>query len=296
MKSDRAACVKMYPAFSFGSVNQPVSNRRNSRNSWNVSGHAMSPVIAMWVAYVVMVVCNVLFEALRLGGTTSAEVSASVFAWFTPAGYVFSIWGLIYVALLAWLVYYTREESRNAADVTNFTPKTAGLFIASCILNVAWLVLFHFQQTIVALVVIAALWGVLVALYRDIHARYLSSTWAKVLGWVPISIYVGWISVAVLANASHVITRLAGGSLAPFVGELSTLIVVAVVLAAGFLMRKRYDDIAIPLVFLWAIIGVGVNLINVSISTSIIIFALSVIAAFLTFFKVGEIRVPSRVQ
>ena len=59
-------------------------------------------------AYVVTVLCNLLFEATRLGGTTSGEVANLMYVWFMPAGYVFSIWGLIYVALIVWLVQYTR--------------------------------------------------------------------------------------------------------------------------------------------------------------------------------------------
>ena len=70
---------------------------------------------------------------------------------------VFSIWGLIYVALIVWLVQYTRDAP-NRVRRFGFV---ALLFVVSCALNVAWLALFHFLQVYVGLFVIAALWACL---------------------------------------------------------------------------------------------------------------------------------------
>ncbi len=256
-------------------------------------GSSVLPIVIMWAAYIVMVTCNVLFEALRLGGVTSAEVSASVFAWFTPAGYVFAIWGLIYVALFAWLVNCTRRETRAAMDAAGITSMISGLFVVSCALNVTWLILFHLRQAVASLFVIVFLWIALVALYRIVREHDAPSRVAGILNWAPISIYAAWLTVAVIANASHVATRISGAAV-PLVGEVSTLVLAVVVLAAGYLMRKRYDDPAFQLVFLWAIIGVGVHLMGVSISTSLILFALSVGAAFITYFMPDGRRIPSR--
>lgn len=300
MRSSDAIYVRMAPtAFSDDSW-VTYGERENRRGRGGSAYRGMSrrfwvTAVVMWVAYVAMVTCNVLFEALRFGGTTAAEVSASVFAWFTSAGYVFAIWGLIYVGLFAWLAYYMREESRIAINADGSSMKIPGLFVASCALNVVWLILFHLQQTVWALVTIVALWFVLVALYRAVRRQDYPTRMMKALGQAPISLYTAWMTVAVIANASHVATRLAEAPM-PLVGEVSTLILVALVLAAGYMMYKRYDDIVMPLVFLWAIIGVGVNLLGVSFSTALIIFALSAGAAFITFFKVDGVRLPSRAR
>lgn len=178
-------------------------------------------------------------------------------------------------------------------DAAGTISMISGLFVVSCALNVTWLILFHLQQTVASLFVIVFLWLALMALYRIVREHDAPSRVASILGWVPISIYAAWLTVAVIANASHVVTRMSGTAI-PLAGEVSTLVLAVVVLAAGYLMRKRYADPAFQLVFLWAIIGVGVHLMGVSISTSLILFALSVGAAFITYFMPDSRRIPSR--
>ncbi len=266
-----------------------------TRNSRNARRYLTPSVVAMWVAFAVMVACNVLFEMARLGGVTTAEASSSVFAWFTPAGYVFAIWGLIYAALAVWLVRYTRKARRASARTSGSLTKVAVLFIASCALNVAWLALFHFQQLPASILVISALWITLVALYREVHVIDEPSLMGRAAGWAPISLYVGWITVAVLANASHVVTRMTDVGV-PLVGEVSTLVLVAAVLLAGYFMRQRYGDVVIPLVFLWAIVGVGVHLLAVSVPMAVIVFALAAGAAFVTFVPADALRSPAHAR
>lgn len=50
-------------------------------------------IAVLVISYIVLVAFNALSEALELGGVTAGDVSNEVFAWFAPAGYVFSIWG-----------------------------------------------------------------------------------------------------------------------------------------------------------------------------------------------------------
>lgn len=124
-------------------------NRTKMGKAARRSGYVTPETVTMWAAYVVTVLCNLLFEATRLGGTTSGEVANLMYVWFMPAGYVFSIWGLIYVALIVWLVQYTRDAP-NRVRRFGFV---ALLFVVSCALNVAWLALFHFLQVYVGLFV-----------------------------------------------------------------------------------------------------------------------------------------------
>ena len=57
------------------------------------------------VALVVVVLVNALANGLPLGGQSTGEVSAKYESLFTPAGYAFAIWGLIYLALFAFVIY-----------------------------------------------------------------------------------------------------------------------------------------------------------------------------------------------
>ena len=89
------------------------------------------------------------------------------------------------------------------------------------------------------------------------------------------------------------ITRALDGGIAFFNG-LSVVALTAGVLALGYIMRKTYDDVAFPLVFLWALIGVGVHVSEVSLFTASIVFILTIVGAVLTFVPTGRLRAAVR--
>lgn len=231
-------------------------------------------IVASWIAFAATVICNVSFELLRLGGTTSAEVSNQVFAWFTPAGYAFSIWTLIYLALGVWLISITRNFLKEGPR----TYAQEGLFCASCALNIAWLATFHFEHVAGALVVIILLWGVLAALYAAEHRAR-----APLARRAPVSLYLGWISVASIANAANLSARTLGN--VTMLGEVSTVALTVVVLLAGYAMCRIADDKVFPLVIIWAAVAVGVHLIDASPATATAVFSVTVVGALLTYLR-----------
>ena len=77
-------------------------------------GYLTVETVTMWIVYALTLVGNAVIEGGQVGGNTSATVAYGVYTWFTPAGYVFSIWSLIYVALIGWLVASTREAPQAA--------------------------------------------------------------------------------------------------------------------------------------------------------------------------------------
>lgn len=255
-------------------------NRSKMGKAARKSGYFTAEVITMWVAYLVTVLCNALFEAGRLGGTTSSEVANLVYVWFMPDGYVFAIWGLIYVALFVWLISYTRNAPRRDQRFSS----TSALFVASCALNVAWLAVFHFSQVFIGFLIIAALWIVMTTLYLNVRR-----TMDTAAGRVPISIYTAWITVATVVNFATVVTWALGGGI-PVLNELSTILLVAGVLVIGYVMYKRLDDLAFPLVILWAVFGIGAHVAYASVLVSAVVFILGVVGAVVTFVPLGKLR------
>lgn len=242
------------------------------------SGYLTVETATLWVVYALTLICNAAFELGQLGGVTSASVAYDVYTWFTPAGYVFAIWSLIYVALIVWLVHYTREVPLRRAEGRGdgFTT-TSALFVASCALNVVWLALWHFQAIGFSLLAIVALWFVLGAMYLNVRKSERSA-----LGWAPISLYASWVTVATISNFAIAITRALDGGFI-ILNELSAIVLSAAVLALGAVLRRRFDDIVIPLVFLWAIVGVGVHTALVNPLVAAIIFILAVVGAVASF-------------
>ena len=234
--------------------------------------------IISWIAFATTVICNALFEILKLGGTTAAEVSDQVFTWFTPAGYAFSIWAVIYLAMGVWLFAVTRESMRADRAFDEGLQGQLSLFIGSCALNVTWLALFHFQYIAASLAVIIVLWAVLALLYAMEHRPGVEP-----MRSVPLSIYLSWISVAAIANSACLITR-SVGSIA-VLNEITTVAITVVILLAGYAMARMSNDRVFPLVLIWATIAVGVHLLQVSPVTSTAVFVVTALGAALTYLR-----------
>lgn len=238
---------------------------------------APATLIVAWVAFVAMIACNFAFEALPLGGVTTAEVSNQVFVWFTPAGYAFAIWTIIYIGLAVWLIALTRDElsfgrSSNPASI---------LFAVTCAFNVLWLVLFHLQHVGLALVAIILYWGVVALLYGTVHVPGKS-----MLLKAPISLYLGWLTVATVINATNLVARSLGSI--SLVNEASAIILSLIVLAMGIAMAKLANDYVFPAVLLWAIVAVGVHLVDVNAYVASAIFTMCAISALITYLPLGR--------
>lgn len=215
-------------------------------------------VIVLAASYVVLVAANILGEVLKFGGVTAADVSNEVFAWFAPAGYVFSIWSVIYIGLAIWIVRLIKDETHDEGFAGLPIGIETMLFATSCVLNIAWLAFWHLRVFPATIPVIVLLLIVVAILY--LKTRQRSDAW---LDRVPIAIYVSWLTVATIANVAHVITRsaTADAGIAP---ALSTIILLLVLAGLTFLARKALDEYVFGIVVAWAGIGIGVHLVPVS--------------------------------
>ncbi len=105
--------------------------------------------------------CQFHGEALPLNGVMTGEISDRFPILFVPAGYVFSIWGLIYLALVAFAIYTVTAKGRADERIDGI----AGLFVAANLFNAVWIFLWHYQQFPLTLVAMA---GLLVTCWRSI--------------------------------------------------------------------------------------------------------------------------------
>jgi len=207
-----------------------------------------------WVnlgAFLVVVIVNALANILPLNGITTGEISDRFPVYFVPAGYVFSIWGLIYLLLAVYVTYGATRRGREVADV-------GCLFALSCVANVAWIFLWHygvFGGTILAMVVLL---GSLVAIYLRLRVRYPPAARSRWLVQLPFSVYLGWVSVATVANVSDVLYFWGwnGGGIAPEVWA-ALMMVVAFLLALA--MAYTRGDWAYGAVIVWALAGIGMR-------------------------------------
>ncbi len=198
---------------------------------------------------------NYLANALPINGITSGEVSDRFGVYFTPAGYVFAIWGLIYLGLIAFCIYQLLPRSRRSRNIESISP----WFVLSCILNSAWIIAWHYLYIGVSLGIIVLLLLNLAAIYRKLNEKRQGvpqeeSFFVK----APFSIYLAWVSVATIANVFIYFDYMNWNDW--LLGEgiwTGLLIGIAAILALSFV--KYYRDLLFAAVFVWAFIGISVQ-------------------------------------
>ncbi|RDI42296.1 tryptophan-rich sensory protein [Falsibacillus pallidus] len=200
-------------------------------------------------AFLLMVAVNALANIIPFNGQTTGEISNRLHVLFTPAGYVFSIWGLIYLLTGIWVL---RELPKKRRDLPLYTT-TSGLFIWSSLLNTAWIFLWHFEFFFFTVVVMVLLLLTLIKLYTRIQA--VDHSFWDIL---PFSVYLGWISVATIANISYVLTFYGWNGFGLSDVTWTVILLLSGTFLALFFRWKNHDWVY-PLVFIWAFVGIGVK-------------------------------------
>ncbi len=198
-------------------------------------------------AFALVILLNVLSNALPINGQTMPEISAKYPSLFTPAGFTFSIWGLIYLALLIFVVWQALPAQRR-------NPTLAAIavpFKVSCAANAAWIVVWHYDLLAVSLLVMLVILSTLIWIYRT-----LESDEPFILSF-PFSLYVGWISLATIANLSALQTGW-GLDDSLLTAVTWTHLKLAFAAALGATMLLRYRDVVFAAVVCWAAFGISV--------------------------------------
>lgn len=235
--------------------------------------------ILVVLAVFATIVVNILANALPLNGLNTGEISNRFDVYFVPAGYVFSIWGLIYLGLVAYAVYQALPSQRQNPRLR----QTGVLVAATGLANITWLFLWHYEQFPLTLVAMIALLGLLVAVYLRLGIGQTSvpvaETWTA---RVPFSIYLSWITVATVANVTAVLDFLDwdGFGLAP---EVWMLILLAAVLVIAALVSLARRDVAYNLVILWALVGIAVKHSGVILISVAALITAALVAAVLVY-------------
>jgi benzodiazapine receptor len=198
---------------------------------------------------------NVLANALPFNNLTTAEISDRFKVYFVPAGYVFSIWGLIYIGLVAYAVFQALPAQRD-----NPRLRKVGYFvIIGCLANCVWLFLWHFEQFPLTLVAMLSLLAMLILVYLGLETGHTNvsaaETWAV---RIPFSIYLGWITVATIANVTDVLDFWNWDRFGIQPRDWTLILFAAILVIAGLMSITRRDA-AYNLVIVWALVGIAVK-------------------------------------
>jgi benzodiazapine receptor len=211
------------------------------------------------VAFLAMIVVNTLATMTGLFGRQTGALSDAIPNLFVPAGVTFSVWGVLYLLILLFTVYQARGLFGAAGSAPEALGRVGWLFVVSSAANVGWLLLWHAQLVGLSMIPMLALLVTLIAVHVRLGTGRTRPTGAE--RWffrVPFSAYLGWITVATIANATAALVTADwnGFGLAPEVWAVAMVVVAALVTLVMLLTRR---DAAYSLVVVWALAGIALK-------------------------------------
>lgn len=236
-----------------------------------------STFIYRWLSLVVflaMVVVNILANAIPIGGQDTGEISAKYINLFTPAGITFSIWGAIYILLaVGWIMNIFSKNETADAQIDKIGP----WFMFSCILNILWILLWHYGQITISTIVIILLCINMFILLSRMNEH-------GVLYW-GIGIYTGWISVASIASLFVLGNSWGFNGTSTFAQVIAIIAIIAASVILGMITSKL-SCAPLGIAVLWALCGILVKHItdfkaNYNLVITSVIIGIIIIVCFL---------------
>lgn len=233
-------------------MQESSSRNQQARNQQDIFRQIIT-LAAIITAFVINAISNI----FPVGGKSIGEISNTVFrdVLIIPANYAFAIWGLIYLGLFGFGIYQVLPSQRQN---TSFRLSGYPIVLAS-VAQCVWVYLFLlrlFVPSILAMAVIAI--SLITAYLRLEIAITPVSRIRKWLVHIPISIYIGWISVASIVNVAFALysQNWDGWGIS---GELWAVIMVIIATGLGCTLAFLRQDIAYPGVIIWAITAIAVK-------------------------------------
>lgn len=209
------------------------------------------------VALIVTIGVNYLSNTGFFNNETMASISGKFQNLFTPAGYAFSIWGLIYLGLLGFVIYYgpfTKNTEAKEKTVSNI----GWWFVISCVANCLWIIAWLYEYTLLSIPIMIV---ILISLMKIIHNNKgtieTKDFQTTVFLRLPFYIYSGWISVALIANVSAYLKKIEWSGFG-FSETTWTIIMFAVATLVHLYMVWKRDMVSFALVAVWALVAIAV--------------------------------------
>ena len=205
------------------------------------------------ILFSLVIYTNYLANALPIGGVTTGEVSDLLDNLFTPTGFTFSIWGIIYLSLFIFLISLIKINKEQKP----FVSKVVVLFNINCLLNITWIFAWHYKIFPLSLIIMLGLLYTLILISRVIKTchKKLKSSYLYNISSFSFNIYFGWITVATVANFTGLLVSLEWGGFG-ISHELWTsfIIVVASIIASITFIKNRAIWYLLPII--WAFYGI----------------------------------------
>jgi hypothetical protein len=206
-----------------------------------------------WVAALAVFGCiglNYWWNTHPANGQNMGQVSAQYPTLLTPAGWAFSIWGLIFLALAVYAVWQLLPAQRP----NPLPDAVAGPLTVASVAAALWVVVFSYEAIGTCTVLMLTTLAALVLGYGRARRLVRSGASPRPSSW-PLSLFMGWISVATAINVTLGLQRL-GWTAPTNISILLSLVLLAVVLLLGLGLAFLFRDAVYPLVLAWGLVGI----------------------------------------
>ena len=212
---------------------------------------------------ILVIAVNALANILPINGMNTGQISGFYPNYFVPAGFTFGIWGIIYILLIGFVITsFAVAFGKPQDNLINLLQKISFPFQITCLLNAGWILAWHYLQLGFSIVIMIALLVFLAKIFLRIktHAQPVSKAFAF---WLhqPFFIYLGWISVATIANFTALFVGIGwqGGWISPL---LWSIIMICIPFLLGCYFIIRFRTYAYAFVLAWAFFGIYSKQIN----------------------------------
>lgn len=206
------------------------------------------------------------------GGYLSADSTL-----LAPSGPAFSIWTFIYLGLAVFAIYQALPQGRRSPSLRSLRVAVA----ASALLNAAWIAVVQLDQLLISTLVIFVLLGVLIWILLRLVKFGTSSRAEHWIMWLTFGLYLGWVSVASIANTSALLASWGVGSNATWPPYAALVLLVVAALIGLGVTRYTRGKLYTALAMTWGIAWIGHSRLTGTNQSTLVGYSALVIAAAL---------------
>lgn len=210
------------------------------------------------VALLIVIAVNVLANTSKLNNKSTGELSDKYPNLFVPAGITFSVWGLIYLALLGFAAYqlWLAFSKGHGLELEAFVSRMKGWFLLNCFGNASWLFAWHYELLPLSLFFMLLIVFSLIMIHRNFRIAHSgASPREKLFIHFPFGIYLGWISIATIANITVLMISVGWPGFG-FSDLTWTVSMMCLGTLLALFMVLRFNNIYYGLVCIWAFYGI----------------------------------------
>lgn len=202
--------------------------------------------ISNLIMLILVFVFNFLTGTGRINNLSQADISGMFPTKITPAGFAFSIWGVIYILVLIsmfWMIYKYKEK-----EMSKTIHAVGWWFNLSALANILWTITFSYLKLPLSTVLIALLLVSLIMILLNLSKLHFK---IKSIFLVSFGLYAGWVMIATVVNIAASLVQVRWGGLGLSEVMWANIILV-VALAIVFFVTYRTTNMIIPLPVAWA--------------------------------------------